>query len=115
LAKFPAKRLASFFAILFVIGLQSAFLLMPTGGLTPYRQHERSEAIMAWMKNPSNTTKAALDHEKELEHHHYAMMFAFVLMPVVGSFLAVDTAMFYVYWRCWVRKVKPNNAPPALA
>jgi hypothetical protein len=102
---FPAKRLASFLAILLVIGLQLAFLLMPASGLgTPYRRHERMEALVAWTKNPSNTTKAALDHEEQLEHHHGNVMFVLMFMPVAGSLLVIDGAMFYVYWRCWVRK-----------
>jgi hypothetical protein len=76
LVKFPAKRLASFLAILFVIGLQLAILFTPQIEGDPYRRHERIEAFMAWHQNPSDTTKAALDRERQLEDQHTALVAA---------------------------------------
>ena len=104
--KFPAKRLASFLAIFLVIGFQLGILLMPKLDLRgPYRWQERTNAIRVWIENPSSTTTAALDREEQLENHHSIVMFT----TVVGSFLVVDVAMLYVYWRYWVRKGPPNT------
>lgn len=111
LAKFPAERLVSFLAILFVIGLQLVFFFMPQSGPNPYRAHERMVAFKAWHQNPSTATKAASDHEFQLEHHHDSLMGIFVFMPFVGLLVFVDVIVLYIYWRRWVRTVPTNPAP----
>ena len=97
---FPARRLASFCGIILVVGIQLALLFAPQMGPNPYRRHERLALLKAWHSNPTPATKAAFDEEVKLEEHHREVL------PCMGvvSFLAIDVALLYVYWRFWIRK-----------
>jgi hypothetical protein len=97
---FPARRLASFFGIVLVVGIQLAFFFAPHMGPDPYRKHERLAVFKAWKSNPTAKTKAALDDEIRMENDHHAM----VANAAVSSFGVIDVALLYVYWRCWIRK-----------
>ena len=100
LDNFPAKRLASFLAILLVLGFQLVFFFAPQMGPNPYRAHERIALFKAWKNNPSEITKAAFDNEIQLEDHHNNV----VTVIALGSFLVIDVTLFYIYWKCWVKK-----------
>ena len=98
LDNFPARRLASFFGIILVVGIQLAFLFAPHMGSDPYRRHERLALYKTWKSNPTPATKTAFDEEIDLEDHHHAV-FAYA---VIGLFVVIDAALLYVYWRFWI-------------
>jgi hypothetical protein len=100
LDNFPARRLASFFGIILVVGIQLVFLFAPHMSPDPYRRHERLALFKAWKSNPAAETKAAFDEEISLEGHHHDV-FAYI---AVSSFVIIDVALLYVYWRFWIRK-----------
>ncbi|HEV2695436.1 MAG TPA: hypothetical protein VG347_21250 [Verrucomicrobiae bacterium] len=100
LDNFPARRLGSFFGIILVVGIQLAFLFAPHMGPDPYRGHERLALFKAWKSNPTAETKAAFDEEIALEDHHEAV----TAYAAISSFVAIDVALLYVYWRLWIRK-----------
>jgi hypothetical protein len=97
---FPTRRLASFFGIILVVGIQLAFFFTPHMGSDPYRRHERRALFNAWHSNPTAETKAAFYQEIDLEDHHHAV----VAHIAVSSFAIIDAALLYVYWRFWIRK-----------
>ena len=97
---FPARRLASFFGIILVVGIQLLFLFAPHMGSDPYRRHERLALYKAWQSNPTAETKAAFDEEIALEDQHHDV----ITYAAIGSFVVIDAALLYVYWRFWIRK-----------
>ena len=100
LDNFPARRLASFFGIILVVGFQLVYLLSPRMGFDSYREHERRELLRAWGSNPTPATKSALLDEIHLENHHHSR----IAWVAAGSFLVIDGIILYAYWRCWIRK-----------
>ena len=69
-------------------------------GPDPYRGHERLALLKAWYSNPTAETKAAYDEETTLEDHHHAV----IAYAAISSFVVIDAALLYVYWRFWIRK-----------
>ena len=69
-------------------------------GPDPYRRHERVALLKAWKSNPTDETKTAYYEEIRLEDHHYDV----VSYTSASSFLVIDVALLYVYWRFWIRK-----------
>lgn len=103
LENFPIRRMASFLAILAVVGSQLFFLFAPRFGPDPYREKERRALLRALADNPTPETKAAYHEERILEDRHHAI----VMYSAVGFFCLIDAVLLYVYWRCWVRRPAP--------
>jgi hypothetical protein len=79
--------------VIFVVAtLCFAFIIPP--GQPRYRLKERILAMEAYQRNPSKTTKAALDYEFARLYHHEDIV-SDILVP---SVLLVNAAVIFLFW-----------------